>query len=186
LSSARKAHGDAVGVNMQGWINFYEMIGGAAATLLGLLFVSVSLNADVILGPTHRHSKRLAEQAFQNYLCVLLVSLLVAFPGMSLTALGQSMLWTTTIWGAWVVLRMYQVVTGDASGESRVRSLRRYLPTLLGFGALVYAASRMTLRQGDYTDYVAIGTILLLIAATVVSWELLIRVAEEKFAARKD
>ncbi len=43
-------------VPMQSWQQFYEMIGGAGATLLGLLFVSVSLNAEQILGPTHKHS----------------------------------------------------------------------------------------------------------------------------------
>ncbi|HEY4943412.1 MAG TPA: hypothetical protein VII56_18425 [Rhizomicrobium sp.] len=171
---------------MQGWHEFYEMIGAAAATLLGLLFVSVSLNADVILGPAHAHSKRLAEQAFQNYICVLLVSLLVIFPGMSLISLGNSILWMTTMWGAWVVYRMYHVVAGPLSGESRTRSLRRYLPTFLGFGALVYAAARITLKQGDYTDWIAGGAIALLIAATIMSWELLIRIAEEKYAARKD
>ncbi len=89
---------DAGGVTMQGWHDFYEMIGGAAATLLGLLFVSVSLNAEIILGPAHRHSKRLAEQAFQNYLCVLLVSLLVAFPGISMLSLGNAMFWATVVW----------------------------------------------------------------------------------------
>ncbi len=171
---------------MQDWLNFYEMTGAAAATLLGLLFVSVSLNADVILGPAHKHSKRLAEQAFQNYLCVLLVSLLVAFPRISALSLGNAMFWTTAFWGAWVIWRVYQVVTEAPTNETRRRALRRYLPTLLGFGALIYASARMTLKQGDFTDYIAAGSILLLIAATVASWELLIRVAEEKYAARKD
>lgn len=171
---------------MQGWLNFYAMTGAAAATLLGLLFVSVSLNADVILGPAHRHSKRLAEQAFQNYLCVLLVSLLVAFPGISMLSLGNAMFWATVVWSGWVVWRIYQVLSEAPTIDSRRRALRRYLPTVLGFGALVYAAARISLKQGDFTDYIAVGSILLLIAATIVSWELLIRVAEEKYAARKD
>ncbi len=171
---------------MQTWTTFYEMIGGAAATLLGLLFVSVSLNAEAILGPAHKHSKRLAEQAFQNYMCVLLVSLLVCFPGMHPDSLGYSVLWTTGIWGIWVVSRMYLVFAEPLAGETRLRALRRYLPTAMGFAALIYGGVLLLRGHGDYTDFIAIGAILLLIAATVVSWELLIRIAEQRYAARKD
>jgi hypothetical protein len=171
---------------MQGWAGFYELLGGAAATLLGLLFVSVSLNAETILGPAHRHSKRLAEQAFQNYLCVLVISLLVCFPGMSLSALGLSILGTTVMWGLWVLWRMYQVVSGPRPSESRFRSLRRYTTTFVGFSLLLYAGIRMLAAHDDETDTIAIGVLLLLISATVVSWELLIKVAEEKYAARRD
>jgi hypothetical protein len=171
---------------MQSWTTFYEMIGGAAATLLGLLFVSVSLNAEAILGPSHKHAKRLAEQAFQNYMCVLLVSLLVCFPGMSAESLGYSVLWTTGGWGIWVLSRIYFVIATPPAGEPRIRALRRYLPTSLGFAALICGGVLLLRGRGDYTDFIAIGVILLLIAATVVSWELLIRVAAERYAARHD
>ncbi|HEX4302809.1 MAG TPA: hypothetical protein VHZ78_08445 [Rhizomicrobium sp.] len=171
---------------MQTWTTFYEMLGGAAATLLGLLFVSVSLNAEAILGAAHQHTKRLAEQAFQNYLCVLLISLLVCFPGMRPASLGQSVLWTTGIWAFWVVSRIYLVLTGPVADESRIRSLRRYITTFIGFGALICGGVMLLLGQGDYTDFIGIGAILLLISATVVSWELLIRIAERRYAPRRD
>ena len=171
---------------MQGWSSFYEMLGGAAATLLGLLFVSVSLNAEIILGATHQHSRRLAEQAFQNYMAVLIISLLVLFPEMSVISFGYSILWTTGFWGLWVVYRMYQVMrTQPPAKESRLRALRRYVPSLAGFGALIFAGIRM-IHAGDYTVLTAVGVLVLLISATVASWELLIKVAEEKFAARKE
>ena len=35
---------------MQAWSSYYATIGGAAATLLGLLFVAVSVNASAALG----------------------------------------------------------------------------------------------------------------------------------------
>ena len=171
---------------MQGWGSFYEMLGGAAATLLGLLFVSVSLNAEIILGATHQHARRLAEQAFQNYMAVLIISLLVLFPGMSVISFGYSVLWTTGFWGLWVLYRMYQVLAGPApKRETRLRALRRYIPSFFGFGALMFAGYRMT-RSGDYTILTAVGVLILLISATVASWELLIKVAEEKYTARKD
>ena len=162
------------------------MLGGAAATLLGLLFVAVSLNAEIILGAKHQHSRRLAEQAFQNYMAVLVISLLVLFPGMSVISFGYSILWTTAFWGLWVVFRMYTVLTAEAPvRESRFRALRRYIPSFFGFGALIFAGVRM-IRAGDYTVLTAVGVMLLLISATIASWELLIKVAEEKYTAPKD
>src|SRR5580698_10174066 len=76
---------------MNAWHEFYDVVAGVAATLLGLLFVSVSLNAEAILGSGNKHSKRLAEQAFQNYLGVLVIALLVLIPGISEKDFGVSL-----------------------------------------------------------------------------------------------
>jgi hypothetical protein len=50
------------------------VISSASAALLRLLFVSISINAPATLGEGQDHSRRLAEQAFQNYLAVLMVA----------------------------------------------------------------------------------------------------------------
>src|ERR1700722_14356573 len=42
--------------------------GGSAATLLGLLFVAVSIHVSTARDGMHQDSKRLGEQSFQNYL----------------------------------------------------------------------------------------------------------------------
>jgi hypothetical protein len=62
------------------WHDFYVVAGGAAAALLGLLFVALTPNADLILTGNRTHLKRIAEQAFQNYAVVLISALLFAMP----------------------------------------------------------------------------------------------------------
>jgi hypothetical protein len=171
---------------VQVWHEFYEMIGGAAATLLGLLFVSVSLNAEIILGPSHKHAKRLAEQAFQNYLAVLIVSLVMVFPGGASVSLGYTLLWISGVWGIWAVTRAVPALREARSRESWGGPLRRYFATLIGFASLLYAAYRMITGDGPHLEFVAIGVMLLLIAATTVSWNLLINIAEQKYQARSD
>lgn len=170
---------------MQGWQQFYEMIGGAGATLLGLLFVSMSLNAETILGPGHEHSRRLAEQAFQNYLAVLVVSLIVVFPNMPPDGIGYSLMWVSGIWGAWAIARA--IPSFRAPRDKRwYNPTRRYFATLAGFAMLVWSAWKMIATRTYHGETIAIGAMLLLISATVVSWDLLIKVAEEKFRSRGD
>jgi hypothetical protein len=169
---------------MQSWQQFYEMMGGAGATLLGLLFVSVSLNAEQILGPEHKHSKRLAEQAFQNYLAVLLISLVVVFPGLGPISLGSSLIWMAGIWGLWAIARALPSITQPVPGQSWFRSARRYLPTVVGFALLVYESIMMINGKNDHPEYIAVGALLLLVSATIISWELLIRIAEDRYKAR--
>ncbi len=73
---------------MQAWAGFYAAIAAASAALLGLLYVAVSINATAALGPDQPVSQRLAEQAFQNYLAVLMVALLSLFADISTWSLA--------------------------------------------------------------------------------------------------
>ena len=163
---------------MQAWFQFYAVIGGAAAALLGLLFVAISLNASHTLGPGHDNSRRLAEQAFQNYLAVLMVSLLALFPQMERRTFGLVILSVTALWAIWVLVRLYQTLTRPTAGEPRLFALRRHLSSLIGFTILIVAALRMGVRAEDERNWLASGTMVLLFSATIVSWEVLVRIAK--------
>lgn len=171
---------------MQAWTSFFEVTAGASATLLGLLFVSVSFNAEAILSEKHRGSRRLAEQAFQNFLAVLMVSLLALIPAISLESLGFSTLAVSAVWVAWVVIRLYQTFAGSPGAGSRIHALRRQLGSLFGFGVLVWASLRMAQGSGDSRVSYGAATIVLLFTATAVSWRLLLELAGKGAAARKE
>src|SRR5277367_3553386 len=104
---------------MQAWFDFYAVIGAAAATLTGLLFVAMSMNAPAALSRGPEGSRRLAEQAFENYLAVLMVSLLALFPDMSLLLFGRITLVVTATWTAWVLVRLYQAAARPSAHETR-------------------------------------------------------------------
>jgi len=89
---------------MQSWFQFYAVTGGAATTLLGLLFVSVSINSAATLDTGTSNSKHLAEQAFQNYYAVIVVSLLALFPQVSKRDLGLAVVCLTSASAGWVLV----------------------------------------------------------------------------------
>lgn len=165
---------------------FYALMGGTAATLLGLLFVSLSLNAEIILGPERRQLRRVAEQAFQNYLGVIVATLLVFFPGISHQTFGYTLIGNGVFSGAWVLTRAWQALQVPEPFRQRFETARRYLWSVGGFGFLIYAGHLSAFGDPhDAPGWTAGATIMLLVSATFVSWDLLVDVAGEKYAASR-
>lgn len=164
---------------MQAWHDFFALLGAAGATLLGLLFVSVSLHARAILDPAHRNAKHLAEQAYHNYITVLVVSLAVFFPGIGNYSLGLIILIMSSIYAIWLLVRFAQTMRMKLVLESRVRALRRYAGTFGGFVALAVGGRQMIADNGLHT-LVPMGGFIVLILAIAISWELLIKLAETR------
>src|ERR1700678_1113978 len=151
---------------MQPWFNFFAVIGAAAATLTGLLFVALSMNVTAALNKGPEGSRRLAEQAFENYLAVLMISLLALFPDMSLVTFGRTTLAVTASWTLWVLVRLYQAASLPSAHETRWLALRRHLSTMVGFGLVIYSAARMAWDGTDMRDTLAGAMIVLLFSAT--------------------
>jgi hypothetical protein len=168
---------------MQSWMALYAVTGGSAATLLGLLFVAISIKASSLSGPMHPNSRHLAEQAFQNYLVVLLVSLLSLFPSLSIKELCEATLVLIALRVVLALVRLYWAARQPYEPGAPLRSLRRQLPSLIGFGLLITAAVRLILDLGDSRTLFASAIVVLLFSATSLSWELLLRMTEEKRAA---
>ena len=146
---------------IQAWHDYFGMLGAAAATLLGLLFVSVSINAEVILGSAHKHAMRLAEQAFHNYIAAVVVSLVAFFPGISNESLGATILLLSTLYSIRLVIRLYLSLRATREGQSRIGAVRRYGSTLIGFTLLAIGGAQMALDNQLHT-LVAVGSLMLL------------------------
>jgi hypothetical protein len=62
------------------WSDFFMLSGTAAATLIGLLFVAISLRTDIRSQREDSYLRTTASHSFQNYLSVLLISLYFQIP----------------------------------------------------------------------------------------------------------
>jgi hypothetical protein len=77
---------------IDGWHDFYHVIGDASAALIGLLFVSLSLNADVIIKKSNSDLLLLAGETFMSYFCVLMYAIIFLIPNQGPIGLGIPML----------------------------------------------------------------------------------------------
>ncbi len=71
---------------VQGWDNFYFMLGSAAAGLIGLLFVVVTITTGVERSQVQRGQALYMTPTALNFAVVLTISALMAAPGLSLAA----------------------------------------------------------------------------------------------------
>jgi uncharacterized membrane protein len=172
------------------WHDFYVMAGTAGATLVGLLFVSVSLHADLITDPAATGVLAAARRAFSNFIVVILISLMFLIPEQSPRGLGIPLV----IFGLFAVVgttRVAQVLhrekprlvdlLGSASAIGRLS-----IGIVSSVGLLILA---LTILSGS-TTYLGwlVGVVgVILIGAADNSWSLLLdlALAKRRIADRK-
>jgi hypothetical protein len=78
--------------------------------------------------------------------------------------------------------RMYRAAKQPYGRNSPLQSLRRLFSSLVAFALLMAASARMASGSRDPRTMFAAAILVLLFSATVVAWELLLRIAAEKRA----
>jgi hypothetical protein len=163
---------------VEGWRDFYLMIGTAAATLVGLLFVSLSLNVDVITREENADLRVLAAQTFTSFISVLMFAVLFLIPrqgpqglGLPLLGIGGYGLYST-------VSRFLETRRKRPRVWGRGSVARRFaVPTLCFMTLLIIAVSVLLGRTGGLYWLVPV-MILLIVAASSNAWNLLLRLRE--------
>jgi hypothetical protein len=162
---------------LQSWRDFYVTAGAAAATLVGLLFVGLSLHIRVVVA--HAEVRSLARVTLVDFFVVLLVSLFLLAPigsgGAAASVIGVGVLSL-----ALIVRQGLEAVRGK-----RARTIRpRLLLSRFGLSALCYlgiASMGVLLSLGGLNDALAgllVLVVLLLVVAVRNTWDLLVTVAD--------
>jgi hypothetical protein len=158
---------------MQAWASFYTVTASAAATLLGLLFVALSISGGSDFTRARSTSGVLAEQAFQNYLAVLVISCLLLFPDSDPATTAGACLFVIGTKTVWAITRTVQNIRQGGTEMPRLASLRRHAVTIVGLGLVFYATVRLAAGHRDTFHTLAAGVLVLLGSSATVSWELL-------------
>ena len=74
------------------WHDFYVTMATASASLIGLLFVALSINLDAVSGPSRDDLRAFAEQAFASFTVVLLIAAIFLVPTGGPSSIGVACL----------------------------------------------------------------------------------------------
>jgi hypothetical protein len=166
------------------WHDFYLTMGTASASLIGLLFVALSLNLDAIMGESRVHVRAFAEQAFNSFSTVLLIAVCFLIPQHTADALGVVYVVLAIIGGYRMLRRAHTVWRGR--GRDRLGEVAFWHLALPAAAVLGLAASGLGLLSGQPNAlYWLVAVIIgLLMSAARSSWDLLVTVGEERRATR--
>lgn len=167
---------------LQSWHNFYATAGAAAATLVGLLFVGLTLHIRVVV--THPDVWSLARVTLIDFFVVLLLALVILAPTSD-----------TRVTAAWLIaiaaVSIALVVRPAIQGLRSTQALG--LPVLIsrfGLGALCYVGVGVTgvlFQTRDFNNGLnglVFVVVFLLVVAVRNTWDLLVVVAAAPDAGR--
>lgn len=153
------------------WHGFFGAAVGASAALLGLLFVAISINLELIL--KHRHLPGRAAATLGTLLSVLVACIFGLVPGQSVRTLGVEILAT----GAVVATQAIWVSVGKRSEGDPLSWTLGNLPTLL-FPALAFVGGGCSLLAGSGGGlyWILAGTVLGFVGTALNAWVLLVEI----------
>jgi hypothetical protein len=163
---------------LQSWHDFYLTAGAAAATLVGLLFVGLSLHIRVVV--SHPDVRSLARVTLADFFVVLLVALLILAPTGGARGVAA---WLIAVATLSLALVLRPAVEGIRGGRTRTIRLS-LLITRFGLSAVCYvgvAVVGVLFSVGDVNDALSglVGVVvMLLVVAVRNTWDLLVTVAD--------
>jgi len=169
---------DSFSLTIESWHDFYLMIGTAAATLMGLLFVSLSLNVDIITRQENDDLRILARQSFTNFLCIIMFSVIFLIPSQSTLGLGLPLL---GIGGFGLYTTIYRYLNSrknrPRSWGNRDITVRFILPVVCYATLLIIAILALMGMTGGLYWLVPV-MILLIVNTSTNAWDLLLRLRD--------
>jgi hypothetical protein len=163
--------------SLPAWHDLNLMLGGAAATLVGLLFVAASLHLDILADPGHAHLRTLALHTLLEYLFLLILAVCLLIPDQSELRLGVELMILGAAGLVWLPIFVVRVAGRRAgpgpAGHEWLRTFVAWGGTaagLTGIGAAVAVGMATALAWLPLID------VALLLGAVLTSWDLLLRV----------
>jgi hypothetical protein len=165
---------DAFAQEVARWHDFYMLVGTASATLVGLLFIALSLHLDKVVGDRHRGVQAMAGQTFSGFLAVLVVALFFLVPGQGPQGIG----WPLLITGGQGVVRNVLRARFVAGAPSHSRIVRVHpFWTFIGptacYAAMIAVAVFCFLGRAEALYALIAVVCTLIIVATGSAWTLL-------------
>lgn len=170
------------------WRDFYMLTGSASATLVGLIFVAVTLHIDVIAEAKKSSDIRmLAEEIFINFLMILSFAFIFVVPSDSPSGLGYPLLILGTLQLVhtsvlWLKFLRSKGEHREIASSTILRGL--LIPNTVCYLALIAISLDILRAETRLLGWMVMVIVWLTIAAVENTWHLMMRVAELKQKGR--
>jgi hypothetical protein len=132
---------------LRDWQVFYATIAGVSATLMGLLFVALSLEGRLSARLNDECANAMARQTFSEFLLVLMIALVLLVPRQSPVGLGVALLALATAYAVPSGMRLLDAVRNRRSQESARFLLRVFGVSFAGCMGIVGVAIAILMRR---------------------------------------
>lgn len=156
-----------------GWADFFDSSAAATAALLGLLFVSLSINLESILKTSGLTSR--AAETMLLLGAALILSLLALQPDRSAGQLGIPVLVVGALAWGWPMLSQFQ---GLRAGHHQplLFEASRFVLRQIATVPLLVAGALLLMNEPSGLDWLASGLILCIVVALATAWILLVEI----------
>ena len=168
------------------WQNFYMLVGTAAATLLGLMFVAVTFGASLVTAETAQSARAFLDPPFAHFVTVLLAACLMLIPAMTPTVLGGVLIGVTLFRTAALVrVRRHMVEAHARHGDVELSDwlMGVVLPAACYAALLATGAGFITGHAVAFAGLAAVNVVFLLLGI-FSAWELMIWLALSRQRAK--
>ena len=160
------------------WQSFQNLSGAAAATLLGLLFVAVSIRPALFGHAEHRDFLAIAAKSLGMLILVLAIALITLIPHIDPVHMGITLAIIALL--ALVNTTQQIVLMQKLLHEWGLLFVtRRIVLPAVGYALLLWVSVMLYAGQIHWVSWLAPAEILFLFTATYNAWDLLVRVGNQ-------
>ena len=163
---------------LRDWQLFYATFATACATLVGLLFVAVSLNRDVLNRADGGERMWIARQTFYQFLMLFLLAVLLLAPHRSPTSVGLTLLGFGGFWSIGVVRAFRTSIRMRRQPLSLQGFVRGFGLSFAGLLSVFAVATAMLLGQVGALVWLVVVLVNLLLFTGRNAWFLLVHVRQ--------
>jgi hypothetical protein len=163
------------------WQNFYFMVGTASATLIGLMFVAVSLGADLPAATDANGITTFVTPMLIHFGSVVLISAMMLIPTFRLVSLGITLLGigiVFTLYSLWIG-RQFRLHPGRDNFSKSDWKWYVYFP-IIGDVLVIVMAVWLLTGSTDAMNLMPVALVALLIVSVRNTWDLMLWIAQSR------
>ena len=164
---------------VQGWQTFYTTIATSSATLVGLLFVALSLKLETVNLTKNSSMRLLARQTFTTFLYLIGISLTFLIPGQDRFGLGPSLTMIAILGLIITVIELQAARPYLTQADNRIVLRRSGIKIAAFVSLLVIAAMILTGADANILYWMITPILFLLFSASLNTWSLLVSVQKD-------